>query len=198
MAFTLGLDLDGVCADYTSAFRVHCARMLGLDAAALPDPQQWDFADNGWGIRDTDHFLELHEQAVRDGMFRTMDPFDGVSEALWTLSDAGVDIRVITHRLVVKNLHGPSAADTIWWLDKHRIPYRDICFVAAKAQVDADVYIDDAPHNVGALRAAGGSVIIFDAPYNRGLPGARADNWADVTQMVLARKTLWDADHGHA
>ena len=34
--FVLGVDLDGVCADYTTAFREIAAQELGVDKSALP------------------------------------------------------------------------------------------------------------------------------------------------------------------
>jgi len=191
MGFTLGLDLDGVCGDYISEFRHHVSRATGTHPDLLPDPEHWEFTKAGWGIDDLDQYLALHGNAVMDGMFRSMPAFAGVSESLWRLSDAGVDIRIITHRLIGKNQHATAAADTVAWLDRHNIPYRDICFVARKAHVDADVYIDDAPHNVEALRAAGGDVIVFDASYNRDVTGPRARDWAQAEALVLQRLHAW-------
>ena len=57
------------------------------------------------------------------------------------------------------------------WLDQHGIPYRDLCFLGDKPEVEADAYVDDAPHNVEALRAAGNDVIVFDQPYNGHVDG---------------------------
>ncbi|MGZ7015477.1 MAG: 5' nucleotidase, NT5C type, partial [Acidimicrobiales bacterium] len=63
--------------------------------------------------------------------------------------------------------------------------YRDLCFLGQKPEVEADAYIDDAPHNVMALRAAGNTVIVFDQPYNRELDGLRARSWLDVEELVI-------------
>lgn len=119
-------------------------------------------------------------------MFRDMPMIDGCAEALWRLSDAGVWIRIITHRLVVHWGHQVAVGDTVAWLDEHSIPYRDLCFLGRKPEVEADLYIDDAPHNVEALRAAGNHVVVFDQPYNATVAGPRADRWADVEDLVLA------------
>ena len=61
-----------------------------------------------------------------------------------------------------------TVADTAAWLDIHKIPYRDLCFLGAKPQVEADAYIDDAPHNIEQLRAAR-PPILLDHPMERGL-----------------------------
>jgi 5'-nucleotidase len=118
-------------------------------------------------------------------MFRTMPLIEGAADALWRLSDAGIWIRIITHRLYVHWGHEKAVGDTAAWLDANRIPYRDLCFLGAKPQVEADVYIDDAPHNIEQLRAAGNTVITFTQPYNRSLEGEpRAANWAEVEAIV--------------
>ncbi|MFZ6002452.1 MAG: 5' nucleotidase, NT5C type [Actinomycetota bacterium] len=184
--FVLGVDLDGVCGDYTAAFRAVVAADRGVDEGSLPDARSWDFAE--WGIVGPDEFDRLHRLAVLEHrMFRSMPPMAGVADALWRLSDAGVWIRIITHRLCVNWGHAIAVADTVAWLDDEGIPYRDICFLGAKPEVEADCYVDDASHNVNALREAGNHVIVFDAPYNRDVDGPRARSWAEVEALVFDR-----------
>ena len=182
----LGVDLDGVCADYESALRSSVASRRGVDAATLP-PQRSTGHFAEWGLT-AEGFREAHRIAVvQDRIFRTMAPYPGVAETLWRLSDAGVWIRVITHRLLFNGLHEPSAADTAVWLDQHDIPYRDLCFIGDKATVGADLYIDDSPHNIIALREAGRTALVFDQLYNRHLDGPRVRSWAEVEPIVLTR-----------
>jgi 5'-nucleotidase len=185
--FVLGLDLDGVCADYTDGFRRFVAADRGVSVAALPDPVDWDWPRCGWGISSREEYLDLHARAVARGLFRDLAPLPGVSAALWRLSDAGVRIRVITHRLLVNGSHAASAADTVAWLERHRIPYRDLCFVADKPQVGADLYVDDSPSNLAAFTAAGLPSLVFDQPYNRHLTGPRVHDWAEAAEAVLQR-----------
>ncbi len=180
--FVLGVDLDGVCADYTSAFRRIVAMERNVDADSLTTEVSWDFAE--WGL-DRDSFLELHKTSVQDHrMFKNMSALDGVSDALWRLSDAGVWIRIVTHRLVTNWGHALIVSDTVDWLDAKSIPYRDICFLGRKPEIEADAYVEDAPHNVEALRARGNTVIVFDQPYNRDLDGLRASDWVEVEAIV--------------
>ena len=141
--FVFGVDLDGVCGDYTTAFRTIVASELGVSEDALPEARSWDFHE--WNLDAAGGFERLHALAVTEHhMFATMPPIDGVADALWRLSDAGVWIRVITHRLYVNWGHASAVADTVSWLDDHRIPYRDICFLGNKPDVGADAYVDDA------------------------------------------------------
>jgi 5'-nucleotidase len=180
--FIFGVDLDGVCGDYTTALRDVVAERTGADPATLPLERSWDFRE--WGLSPA-QFEELHRAAVLEHrIFRTMPAIPGAAETLWRLSDAGVWIRIITHRLYVNWGHAMAVADTVEWLDATGIPYRDLCFLGAKPQLGADCYVEDAPHNVEALRDTGSHVIVFDQPYNRGVPGPRARDWSQVETLV--------------
>ncbi len=181
----LGVDLDGVCGDHAAAFGRVVAADRQIDPGDLVDQQTWDFSE--WDLTRED-FERLHRAAVLEHrMFRTMPVIPGAAEALWRLSDAGVWIRLITHRLYANWGHAIAVADTVAWLDEHSIPYRDLCFLGDKPQVEADAYVDDAPHNVEALRATGADVLVFSQSYNLHVAGPRAAGWSDVEEWVLAR-----------
>lgn len=183
--FVFGVDLDGVCGDHTAAFREVVMKELGKTEAELPLERSWSFAE--WDL-DTAEFERLHELAVVEHrFFRSMPVIAGCADVLWRLSDAGVWIRIISHRLYVNWGHAAAAGDTAAWLDDARIPYRDLCFIGAKSDLDADCYIDDGPHNIEALQAAGRDVIIFDQPYNRHVDGVRVTSWGEVEHLVLDR-----------
>ena len=183
--FILGVDLDGVCGDYTGALRDVAIERTGADPATLPLERSWDFTE--WGLTE-EQFAELHQAAVVEHrIFRSMPVIEGAAETLWRLSDAGIWIRIITHRLYLNWGHATAVADTVDWLDEVGIPYRDLCFLGAKPQVEADCYVEDAPHNVAALRESGAQVIVFDQPYNRHVAGPRAADWAEVENLVGAQ-----------
>ena len=152
--FILGVDLDGVVADHTLRFREIMAELRGVEPETMPLERSWDFAE--WGFK-PDEYAHYHRIAVMEhDMFATMPVIDGAAEALWRLSDAGVWIRIITASAL--RALGPRKGNC-----RHRhmarhapaIPYRDLCFLGKKPQVEASAYIDDAPHNVEQLRSAG-------------------------------------------
>lgn len=185
--FVLGVDLDGVCADHSTAFRRVVALDRGIEPTELCDQQTWSYEE--WDL-DRAEFERLHRDAVMEHrMFREMPVIPGAAETLWRLSDAGVWIRLITHRLYTNWGHAIAVSDTVEWLDRHGIPYRDLCFLGDKPQVEADAYVDDAPHNILGLRSSGARVITFSQPYNADLDGPRADGWSDVEQWVLELMT---------
>jgi len=180
----LGVDLDGVVADHTRRFREIVGELRGIDPESLPMDRSWDFHE--WGF-EPGEYERLHRLAVTDyDMILTMPVIEGAADVLWRLSDAGIWIRIVTHRLYVNWAHERAVGDTAAWLDQHRIPYRDLCFLGAKPEVQADAYIDDAPHNITALRELGNTVIAFEQPYNCDMPGEpRARDWAEVESIVV-------------
>ncbi len=197
----LGVDVDNVLADYTDAFRQVVAKGTGRDPADLPDPATWS-AYEEWGLNDRT-FNQWHRRAVVDErILRDAAPIPGGAEALRNLSEAGVRIRIVTHRLYLSGTHALVASDTVEWLEEHEIPYWDLCFVARKGDVGCDVYIDDAPHNILHLRERGHRAIVFDWPYNREvdgqpLDGPRATSWeeaeAQARTLLFGQDRLFDA-----
>lgn len=181
--FVLGLDLDGVTAHYTKGMAEVVEDDRGLARGTLPEPTDWNFSN--WDL-DKSEFIKYHTELVvnRNG-FRHLDAFEGTSEVLWRLSDAGVWIRVITHRLIISKQHAVVASDTISWLEEKSIPYRDICFLGQKAEVGADLYVDDGPHNIETLQGDGQNVLVFDQPYNRDCVGPRVRTWNELESFVL-------------
>ena len=101
--FILGVDLDGGVGDHTSRFREIMAELRGVDPETMPLERGWDFAE--WGFAPGE-YADYHRIAVMEhDMFRTVPMIGGASEALWRLSDAGVWIRIITHRLYIHWFH---------------------------------------------------------------------------------------------
>lgn len=170
---------------YNSSLGDLVAADTGVLADNLPEVRTWDFQE--WPIRDREHFLELHRKGVFDAhMFSNMEVIENAKEVLQRLSDKGIHITIVTHRLCLPG-YGQNKkviSDTVHWLDENEIPYQDICFVSDKKRVDASFYLDDAVHNVESLRGAGIDAVIFDQPYNQDCVAPRAHSWLDFEQMV--------------
>jgi 5'(3')-deoxyribonucleotidase len=190
-AFVLGVDLDGTCADFYGGLRPIAADWLGVELDSLPEEVSWGLPE--WGIDEAPGGYErLHRFAVtqRD-LFRVLEPMPGAPMVLRRLSTEGVRIRIITHRLFIKYFHHIAVRQTIEWLDSHDVPYWDLCFMADKAAVGADLYIEDSPDNVGQLRADKHPTIVFSNSTNRHLEGPRADTWEQVFDLVIAEVQRW-------
>jgi len=195
--FVLGVDLDGVCAEFYAGLRPIAAEWLDADEADLPAEVSWGLEE--WGVPQAPGgYEDLHRFAVtqRD-LFRKLQPVRGCPGALRRLSKAGIRIRIITHRLVIKHFHNRAIEQTVEWLDYHGIPYWDICFMRDKGAVGADLYLEDSPANIQALRSRGCPVIVFENSTNRGCAPPRAADWEQVYAQVLERYEQWRAHPGH-
>jgi 5'(3')-deoxyribonucleotidase len=192
-SFVFGVDLDGVVADFYGGLRPIAAEWLGVTIDSLPLRVSWGLAE--WGVDEAPGGYErLHRFAVTQReLFSRVPPMAGAPQALRRLSIQGVRIRIITHRLFIKYFHQVAVSQTIQWLDRHDIPYWDLCFMQQKTAVGADLYIEDSPANVERLRAENQKTIVFTNSTNEHLPGPRANTWEEVTQMVLAEKLAWES-----
>ena len=171
--FILGLDLDGVVADFYGTIRPLAAEWIGRPLDSLTEKPtyglpEWGFDDDVAGAA----YKDFHRWAVtQHNLFTSLAAIPGAAPALRRLSDDRVRIRIITNRLFVSHFHAPAVAQTVEWLDKHGIPYWDLCLMPDKFAVDADVYVEDAPGNIRKLKDAGADVIIFENSTNLDLEG---------------------------
>jgi 5'(3')-deoxyribonucleotidase len=191
-SFVFGVDLDGVVADFYAGLRPIAAEWLGVDLATLPERVSWGLVE--WGVEKAPGGYEaLHKFAVMQReLFLKLPPMAGAPQTLRRLSKEGVRIRVITHRLFIKYFHQIAVSQTIQWLDRHDIPYWDLCFMQQKTAVGADLYIEDSPANIERLRAEGLKTIVFSNSTNEQLPGPRANSWSEVLDLVMAEKRAWE------
>jgi beta-phosphoglucomutase-like phosphatase (HAD superfamily) len=191
-SFVFGVDLDGVVADFYAGLRPIAAEWLGADLDTLPERVSWGLVE--WGVEKAPGGYEaLHKFAVMQReLFLKLPPMPGAPQTLRRLSKEGIRIRVITHRLFIKYFHQIAVSQTIQWLDRHDIPYWDLCFMQQKTAVGADLYIEDSPNNVERLRAEGAKTIVFTNSTNEHLPGLRAHNWNEVLELVMAEKRAWE------
>jgi len=188
--FILGVDLDGVVGDFYGSVRKIAAEWLNKPLEALTT--EVTFGLDEWGIAEFGGYDRLHRFAVTQrNIFRDMEPIENAPAILRKLSNQGIRIRIITHRLFLKYSHRTTITQTVDWLDNYDIPYWDICFMNDKGAVGAHVYVDDAPENIISLRKQGCKTIVFSNSTNRGLPGPRADNWLEIERLVMDAREEW-------
>ncbi|MCL1837490.1 MAG: 5'-nucleotidase [Treponema sp.] len=188
--FILGVDLDGVVGDFYGAIRKIAAEWLDRPLEALT--ADVSFGLDEWGIEEFGGYDRLHRFAVTQrNIFRDMEPIKNAPAILRKLSNQGIRVRIITHRLFLKYSHRASITQTVDWLDNNDIPYWDICFMNDKGAVGAHVYIDDAPEKIINLRKQGCKTIVFSNSTNRDLSGPRADNWFEVERLVMEAREEW-------
>jgi len=191
-AFVLGLDLDGTCADFYGSMRAIVAEWRGVEIDELVEQPDWSLAQ--WGIQPGE-YEEIHRFAVvKRQLFQHMQTLPDAPAALRRLSDEGVRIRIITHRLYIASTHLSAVYQTVTWLDRERIPYWDLCFMRDKAEVGADLYLEDAPQHIDQLRRSGKDVIVMSHAGNAGLQmgsDQRAEDWKHAEMLIRARHQRW-------
>jgi 5'(3')-deoxyribonucleotidase len=179
----LGVDLDGVCADFYERMREVAAEWFERRVEDLT--LDVSFGLEEWGVQSAEQYQSLHRFAVTQReLFKTAPMIPGARRVLRVLSDEGARIRIITHRLFIHYFHNLAVAQTVEWLDQNGIPYWDLCFMKEKEQVGADVYVDDSPDNVERLRAKGLYTICFANSTNQEVGEPRARSWDHVSELV--------------
>jgi 5'(3')-deoxyribonucleotidase len=193
--FVLGVDLDGVVADFYGGIRPIAAEWLGVPLASLTESPSYGLEE--WKLAAVGTYDDLHRFAVTQrNLFRELRPMAGAAPALRRLSQRRIRIRIITHRLYIKYFHQEAVQQTVAWLDHHGVPYWDLCFMKDKAAVGAHLYVEDSPGNVEALRADGHPTIVFSNSGNGHIPAPRADSWSDVERLVVEAEATWAGRSG--
>ncbi|MGB0130222.1 5' nucleotidase, NT5C type [Chlorobium sp.] len=185
----IGVDLDGVCADFYRRMREIAAEWFEKSIDELPVDVSYGLGE--WGVLDRNQYESLHRFAVTQReLFSSMEMVPGARKYLRRLSDDGYRIRIITHRLFIHYFHASAVQQTVEWLDSRGIPYWDLCFMKEKEQVGADIYIEDTPANVLQLREKGLCTICFANSTNPHIEAPRASSWEEVYAMVRAYAPL--------
>ena len=183
--FVLGVDLDGVVADFARGLKPIAAEWLGVDPATLTDEISYGFAE--WGLDAAGGYDALHRYAVKEReLFARLPPLEGAPAVLRRLDTIPeVRIRIITHRLYIHWFHREAIHQTTAWLERHGIPYWDLCFMRDKAAVGADLYLEDNPGNIAALR----DVTVFRRiTVDRAQNGLAWPNGIDLDATALYRE----------
>lgn len=188
--FVLGVDLDGVVADFIRGLKPIAAEWLGVPENQLTEELSYGFAE--WDLDSCGGYDALHRFAVKErDLFRRLPAIDGAPAVLRRLATRDVRIRIITHRLYIPWFHREAVQQTVEWLEQRGVPYWDLCFMRDKAAVGANLYLEDNPANIEALRADGHPTIVVLNSTNRHLPGPRAENWQQIEELVMAQLERW-------
>lgn len=183
MGLRLGIDLDGVVADFNRGWMQ--AYNLRFGAELVPEMvTTWDSPLELTHFPDMPAFWRWARNHGGHSIFRHLEPYPTALDTLRELDAAGHHVVVITAK--------PDWAvhDTFEWLADHRIPTREVHITEAKHRVDCDVYLDDSPEQVQritAARSATATVCRFVRPWNVPVEGALdVHDWVGF-DLVVAR-----------
>jgi len=135
----LGIDLDGVVADFNGGWtELHNAEFGGT---LTPDlVTSWNGLHATAGFDDMAAFWNwARPNEHRRSIFRHLRLLPDAIDTLHALRDDG-------HTIVIVSTKPDWAVhDTFQWLADNEIPTREVHFTDTKYDVDCDVYLDDSP-----------------------------------------------------
>lgn len=177
----VGIDLDGVCYDFTESFRQYLTVYRGYDPAPFTEPTRWEFYED-WGFS-LEEFVALCDDGVDDGIiFSEGDPFPGTREALERMKADGHTLHIVTDRSFGRP--GESEYATRAWLDHHGLPFDSLTFSRDKTVVRLDIMVDDRPKNYDELIAAGVEAWLQDRLHNRKHRAWRVKDLTEFAEFV--------------
>src|ERR671923_354768 len=92
--FVLGVDLDGVVADFYDGFRTIVAEWFGMPRDSLTPAPTYGLRE--WGITSQQQYEDIHRFAVTQrNLFGELSPIPGAPATLRRLSDRNIRIRII-------------------------------------------------------------------------------------------------------
>lgn len=147
------------------------------------DPEFYDLYRSGW-FKDDEEFKRIHGEAVDEGLYKTLKPYENASKTLWDLVRSGYQNNILTSRFVNPGQHEKVVADTAKSLEINSIPHSNLMFLHDKTRFIADVYIDDSPRNLLNLQKDGRTTITYNQRYNQDVPGLRASSWLEVREIL--------------
>lgn len=174
----LGIDLDGVVADFNHGWTRRYNAEFGAQLAA-DMVRHWDGIPPLTHFEDMDQFWEW-AQAASPTFFRELPLFPGARETMHDLWER--------HRIVIiTSKHRWAITDTLAWFAEHELPADEIHFSWDKPRVPADVYLEDSPANLQLLaeRRPDATVCRMVRPWNEPLPGVvDVGGWDEFRDVV--------------
>jgi 5'(3')-deoxyribonucleotidase len=161
----LGIDLDGVVADFNTGWMTRYNAEQGTNLT--PDQvTDWDAMVPLTHFTSIDEFWRWARNGDGPGLFRHLPVLPGASDALHRLSRH--------HQIVIITTKPRWAnAETFAWIGDNAIPTREVHIIGRKWLIDCDIYLDDGPHNLERLVAHRPDRVVcrYVQPWNYPIPG---------------------------
>jgi 5'(3')-deoxyribonucleotidase len=175
----LGIDLDGVVADFNAGWTQRYNKDFG--AALTPGMvRTWDVFLDLTHFDSNAEFWEWARNGDGPGLFRDLPVYPGAIDVLTRLSR--------NHKIVIITTKPRWAnAETFAWIAENDIPTREVHITGRKWEVDCDVYLDDGPHNLESLvlERPDRTTCRFVRPWNNPVQGTvDIDSWDTFEALV--------------
>lgn len=178
----LGIDLDGVVANFTKGWIDFYNRDFEAELHT-EQVDRWDGLTAFTHFEDMDAFWRWCSDLDGRSLFWHLEAFPEAIEALHRLDEDG-------HEIVILTTKPPFAIeDTHEWIAAQGLPTKEIHILKKKWIVDCDVYLDDGPHVLPGLVAHRPDRLVcrYVRPWNRPTPGAVDVEDFDEFRALVAR-----------
>lgn len=191
------LDVDGVVADFISAFADVTFEVTERRFTAA-DVTEWDIS-KCFGLNPTTERMVYDRIKAPGFAYDRIQPYPGAIEGVRLLRELA-DVFFVTSPMR-NDPHGHGANPLTWmhdrehWLHRHfDVDQHHVVHTSAKQLVRGDVFVDDKPEHVERWRAAhpDGRAFIWDRPYSQQTSNRRARRvrgWDELIAQV--KPEIW-------
>lgn len=185
----VGLDIDGVLYPFDTMMTRRVEQTKGLRPGTLDDHAlTWHWYRDQWGMSDEEFVTHLRNGVKYGVLYSAGFPTAGAVAAVRRMADAGHRIHYITNRDLPGLDPGLVRLRTREWLNSHGFHVDSLTVSADKTLVRTDVFLDDRPENIRALKDAGHPcAVLWDKPYNRHVNGTRVNDFHEFELLVRYR-----------
>lgn len=169
-----GVDLDGVVADFTGGW----IRLYNAEFGATLSPSDvttWDAPEELTHFESMTDFWHWARTAGSRGrsLFAELEPYPDAVGGLRALLDQA-------HVAIITTKPTWAIPDTFRWLAALDLPLREVHVTTDKPSVACDVYLEDSPLQLAALRRRRSDAVVcrYVQPWNRPVEGC-----VDVTDF---------------
>lgn len=173
------LDVDGILRNFDDSFRRVYLKAYPEHADLIKPITEWSF-EKAYPIGDKVKEFMYDEYLWE--IFYDADAYDGAKKFFDDLKQIG-KVHIVTYQPVRKEI------PTLKWLALYDFQYDAISFIHDKTQIDGDVFIDDAIHNLEAEARSGKSIpIAINRSWNTAWNGWKFDTFDEIVDFVKDQK----------
>jgi len=185
----IGIDIDGVIADFVGAF---LPKLNTICRCGFEDIIHYDFKEN-IPVDETEYEQLWQEEVSNGRIYDRLVPVEGAKVALEHLSEKHNILLISTRKRVLKEM-------TLKWLRDNEIPFHELHLVENRKEKiammsDCDIVIEDDLEVARMVQQRGVRILLFDYPWNRIAKAIkRVNSWGEALAIVEMQESTEGSD----